>query len=52
MVNDKRKTHLVVQINLGQGLTKREQLLLYNAARTCEVGRMISGGVDFEYKML
>jgi uncharacterized OsmC-like protein len=52
MVNDKWKTHFSIQIDLGKGLSKREQVLLYNAARTCEVGRMISGEVDFEYKLL
>lgn len=51
-VNDKWKTHFSIQIDLGKGLSKREQVLLYNAARTCEVGRMISGEVDFEYKLL
>lgn len=51
-VNDEWKTQFSIKIDLGKGLNKREQVLLYNAARTCEVGRMISGSIQFEYQVV
>jgi uncharacterized OsmC-like protein len=51
VVNDEWKTQFSIKIDLGKGLSKREQVLLYNAARTCEVGRMISGVIEFDYKL-
>lgn len=52
VVNDDWKTKFSIQIDLGKGLTKREQVLLFNAARTCEVGRMISGDIKFDYELI
>jgi uncharacterized OsmC-like protein len=50
-VNDEWKTNFTFKIDLGEGLSKREQVLLYNAARTCEVKRMISGEVKFDFQL-
>jgi putative redox protein len=52
VVKDDWKTQYSIQIDLGKGLSKREQVLLYNAARTCEVGRMVSGEIKFEYQLI
>lgn len=52
VVNEEWKTQFSIQIDLGEGLTKREQVLLFNAARTCEVGRMISGEISFDYHLV
>jgi uncharacterized OsmC-like protein len=41
-------THFVSRLDLGQGLTKREERILYNSARNCEVHKMLRGGVTFE----
>jgi putative redox protein len=51
VVNDEWKTQFSIKIDLGKGLTKREQVMLYNAARTCEVSRMISGSIQFKYQL-
>ena len=52
VVNDEWKTQFSIQIDLGKELSKREQVLLYNAARTCEVGRMVNGKISFEYRLV
>ncbi len=41
-------THFSSQLDLGDGLTPREERLLYNAARQCEVHKMLRGEVTFE----
>jgi uncharacterized OsmC-like protein len=41
-------THFVSHLDLGEGLTKREQRILYNSARNCEVHKMLRGEVTFE----
>ena len=40
-----------IEIELGGDLTKRERILLFNSARNCEVNKLLSGDVSFEYKL-
>lgn len=39
------------RLDLGTGLTPREQRILYNSARTCEVHKMLRGEVTFEEQL-
>jgi uncharacterized OsmC-like protein len=41
-------THFVSHLDLGEGLTPRELRILQNAARQCEVHKMLLGSVTFE----
>jgi len=41
-------THFASELDLGEGLTPREQRILFNAARQCEVHKMLRGEVTFE----
>ena len=41
-------THFTTHLHLGDGLTPREVRILYNAARTCEVHKMLRGEIAFE----
>ena len=41
-------THFVSNLDLGEGLTSREQRILYNSARQCEVHKMLMGEITFE----
>jgi uncharacterized OsmC-like protein len=43
------RTELEITIDLGKGLSRREQVLLYNAARTCDIGKMLKGQFHFSY---
>jgi uncharacterized OsmC-like protein len=45
-------THFVSSLDLGEGLTPREQRILYNSARRCEVHKMLSGETTFEEHLL
>jgi hypothetical protein len=45
------QTLFVVQIDLGQGLTRREQMLLFNSARRCEVHKLLNGEIAFDYQL-
>ena len=40
-------TRFVSHLDLGEGLTKREERILYNSARNCEVHKMLRGEVTF-----
>lgn len=46
------RTHFRIQIDLGQGLTRRERTILYNSARRCEVYQLLMGERTFEYELL
>jgi len=35
-------------IHIGERLTKREQTILLNSARHCEVHKLLSGKIEFE----
>ena len=41
-------TRFVSQLDLGEGLDSREQRILFNSARQCEVHKMLRGEVVFE----
>jgi uncharacterized OsmC-like protein len=40
-------TRFVSRLKLGEGLTVREQRILFNSARTCEVHKMLRGEITF-----
>lgn len=42
------QTRFVTHLALGENLTSREVRILYNAARTCEVHKMLRGEIEFE----
>jgi uncharacterized OsmC-like protein len=42
-------TSFKVRIDLGTGLTHRERTILFNVARTCEVYKMLTGKITFDY---
>ena len=46
------RTHFLIQIDLGQGLSQRERVILYNSARRCEVYQLLTGEKTFEYELL
>ena len=45
------ETTFAIELDLGAGLTRREQTILYNAARRCEVHKLLTGRMDFEYRL-
>ena len=44
-------TRFVSHLDLGEGLTKREERILYNSARNCEVHKMLRGEITFEDRL-
>jgi uncharacterized OsmC-like protein len=45
------QTTFSVEIDLGPGLSRREQVLLYNSARRCEVHKLLEGDLAFDYQL-
>ena len=45
------RTSLSISIDLGGGLSHRERVLLFNAGRRCEVYKLLTGGIDFDYAL-
>jgi hypothetical protein len=45
------KTHFEVQVDLGEGLTRRERVILFNSARRCEVNKLLTGELTFAYQL-
>ena len=45
-------TQFEVQVDLGEGLTRRERIILYNSARHCEVNKLLRGELEFEYSLI
>ena len=45
------QTRFEVQVDLGAGLTRREQIILYNSARRCEVHKLLDGEMTFHYQL-
>jgi len=43
------RSHFDVQVDLGSGLGKRERIILFNSARLCEVHKLLSGEIGFNY---
>lgn len=46
------RTRFASRIELGDGLTPREVRILYNAARSCEVHKMLRGEIEFEERLI
>jgi hypothetical protein len=51
LINDGKPqdTFFKVRIDLGTGLTRRERTILFNVARSCEVYKMLTGKISFDY---
>jgi uncharacterized OsmC-like protein len=47
-VDRKARTHFASHLDLGEGLTSREQRILFNSARQCEVHKMLQGEITFD----
>ncbi|MGQ9598981.1 MAG: hypothetical protein ACUVWZ_06150 [Anaerolineae bacterium] len=47
-VGRQASTRFVSRLDLGDGLTPREQRILFNSARQCEVHKMLRGEMAFE----
>lgn len=45
------QTSFVVDLDLGAGLGRRERVLLFNAARCCEVHKLLGGEMSFDYRL-
>ena len=45
------QTAFSVRIDLGPGLTRREQIILFNSARHCEVHKLLKGEIKTTYKL-
>ena len=45
------QSHFDVQVDLGERLGKREQIILFNSARKCEVHKLLSGEINFDYHL-
>jgi hypothetical protein len=45
-------TSFAVQLDLGRGLTRREKAILFNSARRCEVHKLLTGELRFDYGLL
>ena len=39
------------RVHLPQGLTRREQAILFNSARVCEVQKLLAGEMSFQYQL-
>lgn len=46
------QTRFQVEIDLGAGLSRREQIVLFNAARHCEVHKLLAGELAFDYSLV
>ncbi len=46
------QTQFEVQVDLGAGLTRREQIILFNSARRCEVNKLLNGEMTFDYQLV
>jgi uncharacterized OsmC-like protein len=46
---DSPSTRFTIHIDLGNSLTQRERAILFNSARHCEVGKILTGPIDIVY---
>jgi uncharacterized OsmC-like protein len=44
-------TRFLIEANLRGNLTKREKILLFNSARNCDVSKLLSGNIMFQYEL-
>ena len=45
------KTTFAIRVDLGEGLARRERAILFNAARGCEVHKLLDGEMRFTYAL-
>ena len=45
-------SRLTTRVDIGQGLTQRERIILFNSARRCEVHKLLSGSVEFDFELV
>ena len=45
------QTSFEIDVDLGAGLGRRERVLLFNAARHCEVHKLLGGEMSFDYHL-
>jgi hypothetical protein len=45
------QTTFAIELDLGTQLNRREQAILYNSARRCEVHKLLAGSMGFEYRL-
>lgn len=50
-VDRQATTHFISHLDLGERLDARQQRILFNAARQCEVHKMLGGQVTFEERL-
>jgi hypothetical protein len=41
-----------VCVDLGPGLSRREQIILFNSARHCEVHKLLDGEIEVAYELV
>jgi uncharacterized OsmC-like protein len=46
------ETSFLVRVDLGGGLDRREQAILFNSARRCEVYKLLTGTLRFDYDLV
>jgi hypothetical protein len=46
------QTAFAIDIDLGEGLSRRERVILFNSARHCEVHKLLDGEVGFDYRLV
>lgn len=46
------ETKFFIEIDLRGELSQREEVLLFNSARRCDVSKLLSGKIGFQYKLI
>ena len=41
-----------VKIDIPSGLNERERIILFNAAKKCDVTKILNGKIDFSYQLI
>ena len=45
------QTAFAIKLDLGEGLSHRERAILFNSARRCEVQKLLTGEMTFDYRL-
>jgi hypothetical protein len=45
------QTAFFIAVDLGPGLSRREQAILFNSARHCEAYKLLTGEMTFDYHL-
>jgi len=45
------QSRFAVRVDVGAGLSQRERIVLFNSARHCEVHKLLSGEIGFDYRL-